>query len=72
MGLINWAKGKVERLDFWDIGCIKWSSILFGIIIGAYIAGFVKQYLWLLIVLTILIAIRPIYRFLKKGGEKNV
>ncbi len=62
----KWAKERTARLDFWDIGAIKWSSILLGMIVGAYIANFVKQYLWLFIVLTILIVIRPAYKFLKK------
>ena len=66
MGLINWANEKVKKLDFWDVGCIKWTSILFGLIIGAYIANFVKQYLWVFIVLAVLLAIKPIYKFFKK------
>jgi putative Mn2+ efflux pump MntP len=70
MGLISWANEKIKGLNVWDIGCIKWSSILFGVIVGAYIANFTKQYLWLFIVLAVLIAVKPIYKFLKKPQEK--
>lgn len=66
MGLIKWANEHFKKLDVWDMGCIKWSSIFFGIIIGAYIADFAKQYLWLFIVLVVLLAIRPLYRCFKK------
>lgn len=44
-----------------DIGLLKWSCILFGMIVGAYISSFVKDFLWLFILLTIVLAIRPIY-----------
>ena len=70
MGFTSWANEKVKKLDFWDIGCIKWSCIFFGVIIGAYIADFTKQYLWLFIVLAILLAIKPLYKFFKKPQEK--
>ena len=66
MGLIGWANERIKILNIWDIGCIKWSCIFFGIIIGAYIADFTKKYLWLFIVLAILVIIRPLYRFVKK------
>jgi len=57
---------RIKRLDLCDIGCIKWSSILFGAIVGAYIAGFVKHYLAVIVVVTIALAIRPMVKFLKK------
>jgi len=43
-----------------DIGCIKWSSILCGMIVGAFLPDFVKRYLWILIVAVVLLAVRPI------------
>lgn len=66
MGFTEWANERIKKLDIWDIGGIKWAAIFFGIIVGAYISNFVKQYLWLLIALVILLAIRPIYRLFKK------
>jgi len=64
MGLINWADRHCKNLDIWDIGAIKWASLLVGIIIGAYIANFTKQYLWWFIIAAILLVIRPIKRCL--------
>jgi len=66
MGLINWMNEKIKRMNVLDMGCIKWASLLLGAIIGAYIAGFVKQYLWVFVVLTIVLVIRPIYTIFKK------
>ncbi len=66
MGLIKWMNKKIEKLDMWDIGAIKWASILFGIIIGAYIADFTKQYIWYFGILVLLIAIKPVYKLFKK------
>jgi len=65
MGLFSWADGKLKKLNIWDIGCIKWASLLLGVIIGAYIADFVIQYLWVFIVLTILLAIKPMYKMFR-------
>ena len=58
-------KARTKRLTFWDIGLIKWSSIFFGAIVGAYLAGFVKKNIIWMIVITIVLAIKPIVKFLK-------
>lgn len=44
-----------------DIGLLKWCCIIFGMILGAYFDNFVKQYLWIFIVLIIIFSIRPVY-----------
>ena len=36
-------EAKIKKLDIWDISIIKSTSVLFGIIIGAYAADFVIQ-----------------------------
>jgi len=46
-----------------DIVLLKWSCIIFGMILGAYLNLFVKQYLWIFILLTIIFSIRPIYSY---------
>ncbi len=46
-----------------DIMFLKWSSVVFGAIIGAYAAGFVKQYVWIFIILVIALAIKPVYSY---------
>lgn len=46
-----------------DIAFLKWASILFGMILGAYLSSFVKQYLWIFILLIIAFSIRIIYSY---------
>ena len=66
MGLFSWANKKIKKMDIWDVGCIKWASLLVGIIVGAYISDFVRQYLGVFIVLVVLLVIKPLYKFVKK------
>jgi hypothetical protein len=52
----------IFRTKVWwwgDIGLLKWSSLLFGMIAGAWLADFVKQNLWIFVVIAIALAIRP-------------
>jgi len=56
---------KCKKLNMWDIGMIKWSSILAGAIVGAYFAGFVKiNLLWIIGIIVVLV-IKPIVKLLK-------
>jgi len=56
---------KIREWSFWDIACIKWSSILFGVIVGIYTADYLKGYVWLLILGCVLIAIKPVAKFFR-------
>ncbi len=46
MSLIQWAEERTKALGIWDIGVLKIYCVLFGIIVGAYISGFVRQHVW--------------------------
>ena len=46
-----------------DLGCLKWSSILFGAIAGAYFPNFVQTYVWVFVVAFVLLGIRPMMVF---------
>jgi len=46
-----------------DLMLLKCSSAFFGMIIGAYVSNFVKQYLWLFIVLVIVLGLKPLYSY---------
>lgn len=39
---------KARHWPVLEIGIFKWTCILFGMIIGAYLADFVKTYVWVL------------------------
>lgn len=46
-----------------DIVCLKWSSILFGAIIGAYFASFVIAYVWAFVLALVVLALRPAFAY---------
>ena len=46
-----------------DIMLVKWSSVFFGMIVGAYVSNFVKQHLWIFIVFVIVFGLKPLYSY---------
>jgi len=51
MSLMSWAKSLVKKMTIWDMSLLKTTMFLFGIIVGAYIAAFVKtNIIWFAIV----------------------
>ena len=61
MGLLSWMDEKGKKLNVWDIGFVKGAALFFGIIIGAYIPFFVRQYIIVFIALAVLFSAKPIY-----------
>ena len=51
--------------SIWEIACIKWSSILFGVIVGIYLADFLNEYVWFLILGCVLLAVKPVVKFFR-------
>ncbi|MFH0966045.1 MAG: hypothetical protein V2A58_18760 [Planctomycetota bacterium] len=51
----------------WDVVCGKWSSILFGMIVGAYLAEFTKRYVWAFAAAAVILAIKPTVSYLRDG-----
>lgn len=55
---------KLFKAKVWsiaDIGCLKWSCIFFGMIAGAFLPGFVRQYVWVFAIVATLLAIKPVF-----------
>jgi hypothetical protein len=50
-----------------DLACLKWSSILFGMVLGAYLPEFTRQYLLFFIAGIVLLAIRPVAAFFRNS-----
>jgi hypothetical protein len=48
-----------------DIGLLKWSCILFGMVAGAYFAGFVLRYVWVFLACAWLLAIKPAFSYFR-------
>jgi hypothetical protein len=50
-----------------EIVCLKWGSILFGAVVGAYGADLVKQYVWLFLISIAIVAIKPVSGYFRRA-----
>jgi len=50
---------KTKTWNWWDISILKWCCFLFGIAVGAYFHELVMPYIWIVLVIAALLAIRP-------------
>ncbi|RLG13936.1 MAG: hypothetical protein DRN71_03950 [Candidatus Nanohalarchaeota archaeon] len=67
MGLIEWAEGKIRELSIWDFAVVKIALVIFGMIIGAHMHVFVKEYLMYFVGVFVALYAVLVYRmFLKK------
>jgi len=63
MGIIKWSNQKIKSYSVWDIGVLKIFCVIAGMILGAYVSSFVKQYLWWLIIIGIILFVFLLIRF---------
>lgn len=64
---------RLFRTKVWtvaDIACLKWASILFGMIAGALLADFTRQYLWLFAIAAILLSVKPAVSYFGKANHE--
>lgn len=67
MSLNSFFNSKVKKMDWLDIGLLKWSCIAFGVLLTMLIPGLLKIHIGWIIALFIILAARPIYRvYIKK------
>ncbi len=52
---------KVQKMDWLDIGLIKWSCIAFGIILAILIPVLTEISIWWFVALVIILGARPFY-----------
>jgi hypothetical protein len=55
MGVFDWAERRTRALTLWDVGVLKVCCVLFGVIVGAYASGFVRENLWWFLVPTLVL-----------------
>jgi hypothetical protein len=63
MDLFEWAESKTNAMTIWDIGALKVYCVLFGMIVGAFLSGFVRENLWYFLLPTILLGVGFGYRW---------
>jgi uncharacterized membrane protein YfcA len=66
MCIIKWAEKKIKKLTFWDVGVLKLCLVVFGMVLGAYVANFVKQYVWWFVVVFAITYIYLLCKIFKK------
>ena len=64
MSVLSWAEERSKALSLWDVGFLKVSSMLFGIVVGAYLASFVLANVWWFLIPMFVLAGRGGYRWL--------
>ncbi len=58
---------KVKKMDWLDVGLIKWSCIGFGLLLAILIPQLAEINIWWIVAIVIILAIRPGYRvYIKK------
>ncbi|MCM8762619.1 MAG: hypothetical protein NC905_01700 [Candidatus Omnitrophica bacterium] len=66
MSIVKWSEDKIHKMNMWDIALVKFVCVFFGLILGAYISEFVRQYIWIFLILFLAGYITAIYRFFSK------
>ncbi len=66
---------KLFRTKVWqwpDIVLLKWCAVLVGMIAGAYLSEFVRENVWVFVLVAVLLAVRPAARYFgDNGGEQR-
>jgi hypothetical protein len=60
---------KTKEWTVLDIGLLKWSAIFFGMILGAFLSSFVKSNIRFFISLVVILAIKPVLSYWRKGFD---
>ena len=66
MRLIEWAEEKIQKLSIWDFAVVKLALIIFGVVIGAHMHVFVKEYLVYFVGVFVALYAVLVYRVLLK------
>lgn len=70
MTVTSWAEKRSSSLSTLDIGSLKIASMLFGMILGAYLASFVIRNLWWFLIPMLLLGGWSGYRWLTAQGGR--
>lgn len=66
MTLKSFFENKIRKFTMWDFAIFKIALVVFGMVLGAYFAEFVKNYLTYFIVIFVLSYIYILYNVFKK------
>ncbi len=66
MSFSSWAETKVRKMDFWDIGLVKWSCVAFGVALAILFPVLREVNVWYWVALVVLLGVRPVYRVYRR------
>ena len=69
--IINWTEGNIQSMSVWYFGLVKIALILFGMILGAYWATFVKEYIYHFVIVWLVLYVIVAHKFLKKKPKRK-
>ncbi len=68
MSLSSFLDSKIKKMDWLDIGLVKWSCVAFGVLLVILFPRLSEINVWLVVVIVVILALRPFYRvYLKKN-----
>ncbi len=62
MSFKSFLNKKVQKMDWLDIGLVKWSCIALGALLATLIPTLAEINIWWFIILIVVLGIRPFYR----------
>ena len=66
MSFISWMDSKCRTLNVWDISVLKTYCMLIGMVLGAHLATFVKEYLISFAAVIVVCGVWLCYKFFVK------
>ena len=65
--MMKFVNKQAKKQSVWDLSVLKIYAFAFGLIVGAYFADFIKQYVWYVVAVIVITFVILIKRFwLKK------
>ena len=71
MRMHAWADERSRALTIWDVAALKVTSLLFGMVVGAFMASFVLEHLWWFVIPMLVLGGRGGYRWLTADEESS-
>ena len=65
MKIIEWADGRIQKMNHWDIGALKILMLGIGMILGAWFPDFVLSHLGIFIPVLFVLFVRLIWKMFK-------
>ncbi|MFA6336760.1 MAG: hypothetical protein WCX23_02160 [Candidatus Paceibacterota bacterium] len=66
MFLKDWAELKIRKMDWLDMAMVKWSCVLFGILLAIIFPELLSINVWWMAALFAVLLVRPLYRIYLK------